>query len=218
MDKELFDDEKKFRKLRKVLRQIEHLKLLTRELNDEEKEKVSKQKIYKKQLKDLNLKYPNNELTFRDNQNTSVELEQSNQAEEEEKTVNTSEIEVNLPMVMQPDVQIDELTSKLDSLNIEKPNIKEEVVEKKEAIEQPIPEPIKKVQEEIAVKKPKKNLKPVVAEPKQVICFETFEIKDAHDDLIVSLDVCCESELIVTGRLVFVYLKLLLYDNFYFQI
>jgi hypothetical protein len=207
MDKALFDDEKKFRKLRKVLRQIEHLKLLARELNDEEKEKVSKQKIYKKQLKDLNLKYPNNELTFRDNQNTSVELEQSNQAEEkeEEKTVNTSEIEVNLPTVIQPDIQIDELTSKLDSLNIEKSNIEEEVVEKKEAIVEPIPEPIKKVQEEITVKKPKKNLKPVVAEPKQVVCFETFEIKDAHDDLIVSLDVYSESELIVTGRLVFVY-------------
>ncbi len=207
MDKALFDDEKKFRKLRKVLRQIEHLKLLARELNDEEKEKVSKQKIYKKQLKDLNLKYPNNELTFRDNQNTSVELEQSNQAEEkeEEKTVNTSEIEVNLPTVIQPDIQIDELTSKLDSLNIEKPDIEEEVVEKKEAIVEPIPEPIKKVQEEITVKKPKKNLKPVVAEPKQVVCFETFEIKDAHDDLIVSLDVYSESELIVTGRLVFVY-------------
>lgn len=207
MDKALFDDEKKFRKLRKVLRQIEHLKLLARELNDEEKEKVSKQKIYKKQLKDLNLKYPNNELTFRDNQNTSVEFEQSNQAEEkeEEKTVNTSEIEVNLPTVIQPDIQIDELTSKLDSLNIEKPDIEEEVVEKKEAIVEPIPEPIKKVQEEITVKKPKKNLKPVVAEPKQVVCFETFEIKDAHDDLIVSLDVYSESELIVTGRLVFVY-------------
>ncbi len=206
MDKALFDDEKKFRKLRKVLRQIEHLKLLARELNDEEKEKVSKQKIYKKQLKDLNLKYPNNELTFRDNQNTSVELEQSNQAEEkEEKTVNTSEIEVNLPTVIQPDIQIDELTSKLDSLNIEKSNIEEEEVEKKEAIVEPIPEPIKKVQEEITVKKPKKNLKPVVAEPKQVVCFETFEIKDAHDDLIVSLDVYSESELIVTGRLVFVY-------------
>jgi len=207
MDKALFDDEKKFRKLRKVLRQIEHLKLLARELNDEEKEKVSKQKIYKKQLKDLNLKYPNNELTFRDNQNTSVELEQSNQAEEkeEEKTVNTSEIEVNLPTVIQPDIQIDELTSKLDSLNIEKSNIEEEVVEKKEAIVEPIPEPIKKVQEVITVKKPKKNLKPVVAEPKQVVCFETFEIKDAHDDLIVSLDVYSESELIVTGRLVFVY-------------
>jgi len=207
MDKALFDDEKKFRKLRKVLRQIEHLKLLARELNDEEKEKVSKQKIYKKQLKDLNLKYPNNELTFRDNQNTSVELEQSNQAEEkeEEKTVNTSEIEVNLPTVIQPDIQIDELTSKLDSLNIEKSDIEEEVVEKKEAIVEPIPEPIKKVQEEITVKKPKKNLKPVVAEPKQVVCFETFEIKDAHDDLIVSLDVYSESELIVTGRLVFVY-------------
>ncbi len=207
MDKALFDDEKKFRKLRKVLRQIEHLKLLARELNDEEKEKVSKQKIYKKQLKDLNLKYPNNELTFRDNQNTSVELEQSNQAEEkeEEKTVDTSEIEVNLPTVIQPDIQIDELTSKLDSLNIEKSNIEEEVVEKKEAIVEPIPEPIKKVQEVITVKKPKKNLKPVVAEPKQVVCFETFEIKDAHDDLIVSLDVYSESELIVTGRLVFVY-------------
>jgi hypothetical protein len=206
MDKALFDDEKKFRKLRKVLRQIEHLKLLARELNDEEKEKVSKQKIYKKQLKDLNLKYPNNELTFRDNQNTSVELEQSNQAEEkEEKTVNTSEIEVNLPTVIQPDIQIDELTSKLDSLNIEKSNIEEEEVEKKEAIVEPIPEPIKKVQEVITVKKPKKNLKPVVAEPKQVVCFETFEIKDAHDDLIVSLDVYSESELIVTGRLVFVY-------------
>ena len=179
---------------------------MTRELNDEEKEKVSKQKIYKKQLKDLNLKYPNNELTFRDNQNTSVELEQSNQAEEkeeeEEKTVNTSEIEVNLPTVIQLDIQIDELTSKLDSLNIEKPKNEEEVAEKKEAIAQPIPEPIKKVQEEITVKKPKKNLKPVVAEPKQVVCFETFEIKDAHDDLIVSLDVCCKSELIVTGRLV----------------
>lgn len=207
MDKALFDDEKKFRKLRKVLRQIEHLKLLARELNDEEKEKVSKQKIYKKQLKDLNLKYPNNELTFRDNQNTSVESEQSNQAEEkeEEKTVDTSEIEVNLPTVIQPDIQIDELTSKLDSLNIEKPDIEEEVVEKKEAIVEPIPEPIKKVQEVITVKKPKKNLKPVVAEPKQVVCFETFEIKDAHDDLIVSLDVYSESELIVTGRLVFVY-------------
>lgn len=36
----LFADEKKYRKLRKYLRQIEHLNLVPRPLNEEEKQKV----------------------------------------------------------------------------------------------------------------------------------------------------------------------------------
>ncbi len=41
---QLNEDQKKYRKLRKVLRQIEHLHLLNRELNKDEKQKV-KEKI-----------------------------------------------------------------------------------------------------------------------------------------------------------------------------
>ena len=37
---QLNEDQKKYRKLRKVLRQIEHLHLLNRELNKDEKQKV----------------------------------------------------------------------------------------------------------------------------------------------------------------------------------
>ena len=40
-NKNLLDDEKKYRKLRKVLRQIENLNLLPRCLNEEEKAKVN---------------------------------------------------------------------------------------------------------------------------------------------------------------------------------
>ncbi len=35
------EDQKRYRKYRKILRQIEHLKLLPRDLNNEEKEKVN---------------------------------------------------------------------------------------------------------------------------------------------------------------------------------
>ena len=40
ISQQLNEDQKKFRKLRKVLRQIEHLHLLNRELNKDEKQKV----------------------------------------------------------------------------------------------------------------------------------------------------------------------------------
>lgn len=42
-NKQFQDDQRAFRKTRKYLRQIEHLMLLTRELNHEEKLKVFKQ-------------------------------------------------------------------------------------------------------------------------------------------------------------------------------
>lgn len=127
-NKNLLDDEKKYRKLRKVLRQIENLNLLPRCLNEEEKAKVLKRDEYRRQLKELNIKYPNNELSFRDNQNSSFELDQSqisnNINNNNNSNGNVSDVEdLNVISAQNEsfDNNLNELTSKMDSLIIEKP-------------------------------------------------------------------------------------------------
>lgn len=228
-NKTLFDDEKKYRKLRKVLRQIEHLEVLPRPLNEEEKQKVLKRNIYRAQLKELNIKYPNNELLFRDNQNTSCEFDNSHTTTVNDQHLNLSDVDVNLSNQVEEihnesfDTNLDELTSQMNSLIIEKP-VTQEVIN--EPVQDPIPnqtlehKPVqkqaqedKKQQPEIKLKvtETKTKKKPIETKPiiKPVICFDTNEIKNAHADLIVSLDLCTESELIVTGRLTF---------NFYFNL
>ena len=59
LDTSLLEDQKNFRKLRKILRQIEHLRILPRTLNKDEESKVAKRMFYRSQIEALNLKYVN---------------------------------------------------------------------------------------------------------------------------------------------------------------
>lgn len=36
--------------------------------------------------------------------------------------------------------------------------------------------------------------------PKPKVFYKTYDMNDAHEDLIVSIDLCVQSNLIVTGR------------------
>jgi hypothetical protein len=88
-DLTLNEDRRKYRKLRKLLRQIEHLHLASRELNDEEKLKLSKRKQYRKELNALTEKYVDSMPMLQDeNPNQSF----SNQVEEENTDIRCEEV------------------------------------------------------------------------------------------------------------------------------
>lgn len=230
-------DQKKYRKIRKCLRQIEHLQLLTRELNHEEKQKVHRRKEYREQLNRLTHKYMNEESFFNlDDSSMSAVTADTSQAQ----VANTEDNAV-----------LDELAEEL-SQQMDKISIEDE--EKEEEVESPVvvPEEIKPIAEDVepkelapvesnefkvvekkskiakkanaeaknkeaveAVKEVKKSQPQARKEPKQKavevpkapakpakpnVSFRTFKFNDAHEDLIVSIDLCIEFNLIVTGR------------------
>ena len=227
LDSSLHEDQKNFRKLRKILRQIEHLKILPRALNKDEESKVAKRKYYREQLDALNLKYEDQTELLHEKEpneeNSSFFLNESATAKEEELI---SSITVEMPLVPEEVAEldeeeqvvespqqtvlptetkktkkkagkgkkskenddIDELSARLDKIALD--TVKEKPVEKKEAPKEII-KPAPKVEQRILPEKPKKVL------PK--VSFETKSIDDAHEDLIVSIDVCTEYSLIVTG-------------------
>ena len=249
---ELFDDQKKIRKLRKNLRQIEHLQLLTRPLNSDEKLKVSRRLFYREQLSALNIKYKNVDI-IEDNLETTYDSDESRQtsfnasyvSEKEEKTtiisesfeknvaelslhfnsllihdetesketeveLNKSKLPVPSPIESKPLPQIKNVESKKEPKILKNIEAEIKIKEDSSKIED------KKFDKHIQLKEnssvPKKTdqiLKEIsqieklkVKDVKPNIEFESFMLPNAHEDLIVSLDICNESKLIVTGRFI----------------
>ncbi len=247
----LNEDQKKFRKLRKVLRQIEHLQLLTRPLNSEEKLKLSKRSCYRDELNQLTSKYkannelfmlldssinntttntncdntvnstsneqniPTNEYLTEDDTNHSQflsnsyiqsdnsvyveEVEEENkdnnglvdQAEYESFNNNLNELSDRLSIALRNELKADEPEkNEIDIKAVDEPKKKNKKKEHKQAPVQPI------LQLPTAKPEVKKNpIKPRAP----AITFDTLNVTDAHQDLIMSIDVCAKSQLIVTG-------------------
>jgi WD40 repeat protein len=214
----LYEDQKNYRKLRKILRQIEHLVILPRNLNKEEENKVSKRKFYRDQLEALNLKYKNQSELLTDTIEKEAEISEpssflTNEVIEEkhldteniyissteiegEKNENESHAEESCEVSKEitvtkkknkkskkskKTVDIDELAQKMENIALESP----------ESQEKNILVPKAQSQKLITTEKPKKYI------PK--ISFSTQLIENAHEDLILSIDVCSESNLIVTA-------------------
>lgn len=169
------------------------------------------------------MKYPNNELAFRDNQNTSFELEESHTTNNDNSNLNVSDVDVSTNVVVGQhesfDSNLNELTRKMVSLNIEKQAVKtnelphdqtnQTVQATKTTTTAQLTHPIQPEirTDNIETKKTEKQLKkkqqPPVEQPKPakpIVCFDSYEVKHAHEELIVSLDICSESKFIVTGR------------------
>ena len=218
----LYEDQKNYRKLRKILRQIEHLVILPRNLNKEEENKVSKRKFYRDQLEALNLKYKNQSELLTDTNEKEADLSEpssflTNETIEEkhldtenihiasteikeEKNENESHAEENCEVSKEitvtkkknkkskkskETVDIDELAEKMENIVLESPESQEKKIL--------VPKADNKAQSQklITTEKPKKYI------PK--ISFSTQLIENAHEDLILSIDVCSESNLIVTA-------------------
>ena len=233
------EDSKRYRKLRKLLRQIEHLQLVARPLNDEEKYKCSKRDSYRKELNALNEKYSNSQLLseLKKDENISFEQDESNS----HLFLNNSEIEISFT---QPNAENnisldDELNNKLANLTLdtktehtdamaeEENNKNIPSVESNEQINNS--ESNQETQNNAAQSKKSKKQKnkqpqqeksqpvevsnitlttnavqPTQTQPqaklKPKIFYDHFEIENSHEDIIVSMDISIESNLIVTGR------------------
>ncbi len=210
-NKSFADDQRKYRKIRKYLRQIEHLQLLTRDLNDEEKLKVKRKKHYREQLNSLTSKYANDELFF-DNETTA--LNESTVSARHEVSVTSQAVQEEVEKAEEEkerfEAEVDNLAVELnDKLSVESVD---EQIAPAEAAEVKTNETRKKkinnaekkaavVDVSETVVKPKvEKVKVTKVEPaKPFVVFETFKVEEAHEDLIVSVDVCTESNMVVTG-------------------
>ena len=234
------EDGKTIRKLRKVLRQIEHLGLVTRPLNDEEKAKLARRAEYRKELLLLN------EKCAQHSRESQVEQEQNDSKSDIDDShlilTNTS-----LELIQQDNesasyenhsesfsATLDQLSSQLEQYKIEENQTKHDdpvaaagesvkadrsVSKQEEQTKQTKDESnsnmIKTKQQgyqqpkAMQVETVAKKVEPIA---KRVIQFECpVNDPNAHEDLIVSVDVCMDSKLIVTGRYLlksfFIYLK-----------
>jgi hypothetical protein len=198
------EDMKKARKLRKKLRQIEHLLLLARPLNKEETKKVVERDTYRQQFALLNSIYKNGELYENESFNNSTtspvnaQLETSDQQnqnqyysfqdveEEGEGEEEDQEEEKQAEIEEEPIIEIERDEEKKED------NKLEQMYSKKEQIQINIEKEENKSQ-----KQNKKVLKKSLLKP----TFETNgNMENIHDDLILSIDICEKSNLIVTGR------------------
>lgn len=237
-------DQKKYRKIRKYLRQIEHLQLLTRELNHEEKQKVHRKKEYREQLNKLTHKYMNEESFFNlDDSSMSAVTVDTSQAvantednavldelteelaqqmdkisiEDEKKDEEREEEKVESPVVELEEIKpVVDVAEPREQAPVESNEFK--VVEKKsKKAKKAAAESVQVVEDKKVVESVKETKKPqpqAKKEPKQKavevpkplqpakpnVSFRTFKFNDAHEDLIVSIDLCIEFNLIVTGR------------------
>ena len=235
------EDSKRYRKLRKLLRQIEHLQLVARPLNDEEKYKCSKRDSYRKELNALNEKYSNSQLLseLKKDENISFEQDESNS----HLFLNNSEIEISFT---QPNAENntsldDELNNKLANLTLDAKtehsytmaeddnNKNQPLVESNEQInnsetkhetqnnaaqskkskkqknKQPQQEKSQSESVEVSnITSTTTAVQPTQTQPqaklKPKIFYDHFEIENSHEDIIVSMDISIESNLIVTGR------------------
>ncbi len=219
------DEKKKVRKLRKYLRQIEHLKLLTRPLNEEEKSKVANRYVYRKELDELTarLNYSLDESVetfaeFELNQFKPNDLSQE-PIEEENKIVHEKEERLEEENIER---EIDQLTESFKSL------AKEEITESKDTIltgetaNQPNPKRNKKqqkkvqqqqqeqaelyekelkksqLQSKVNVESSSKALK--IEKPKAKLFYDCKSLIDVHENLVTCLDIDSKASIVVTGR------------------
>ena len=217
------EDYKLMRKLRKNLKQIEHLQLLNRELNPEEKFKViiflkkfsflfslissfkvSKRVAFRQELQELNEKYPqilieSENTTFENSENSSFEEPLNN-------------------CILNKSLNIESITEKFCNLNIaeQKPqttkiNEPAKVAEVKHNEQQkPVQfintnkiekaaETKKQIKEEIFIET-NKTVKKQLSQ--QLVKFTAIEVENAHEDLITCLDISSDTLKLVTGGLV----------------
>lgn len=130
-ERQFKDDQKQFRKLRKLLRQIEHLELVPRALNDEEKQKLSKRSEYRSRLNELNAIYKNGELLVVVDETTTFESEENNSGilnRSEQQHVSSVESEIE-------ELAIRQLDLSENNDNNEEKNVDDLVVENEEEIE-----------------------------------------------------------------------------------
>jgi len=239
LDSSLLEDQKNYRKLRKILRQIEHLVILPRSLNKDEERKVSKRKFYRDQLEALNFKYKNQYELLTETHEKGADLSEpnsflnQNESASEERPLVSEDIQIvsneedkDVHSEIVQDVQVEEDPKEVEQDLPKKKNKKskkakdpvnvDDLAQKFESIALETTEEKKNVQESqsVQVKKPKvpeetasksqqteKKTQPI-EKPKKIqvkTSFSTNLIENAHEDLIVSIDICTESNLIVTG-------------------
>ena len=209
----LSQDQKLYRKLRKHLRQIEHLQLATRPLNDEEKLKISKRKLYRTELSQLTEQYRARdelELLWEEARPTT----ETSAAENESSSV--FNLNTSLPNKLEVvEVEVENLyetekneivAEKLKEIRIEPNTVSDRHKENLEHSEssKTKAETANKTQS-VTVNKTEKNNSKVVSKPSQplpkppTLTFDTFTEPDSHADLIMCTDVCVKSNLIVSG-------------------
>lgn len=234
---QLREDQKQFRKLRKLLRQIEHLELLTRQLNEEEEAKVDKRDEYRTRLGEITRAYQNGELMEQlIDENNDLTSSSIAEVVEETNVCDLADIEESHDYV--DNDPLDELADQFENLgrgkevgqvlgmsNDEaesskpldeaqcqfttkktkksKKNACAEVKELKSSEECEQTARVEKVDETPSLLKDEKNetkLKKKKTLAKNVVYFDAHNQRSVHVDLITTVDVCLESQIIVTGR------------------
>lgn len=187
----LREDQKQFRKLRKLLRQIEHLELVTRKLNEEEEQKVARRDEYRLRLIELTSSYKGDELIrlIDENSTTTTNID-GNQEEsyQDQDVVEASTDDLNelveefekMGHKSEPEPEVVEVVNTTPTITKE-----EKKEEKKVEVETKIPS------------EKKKKKKPTV------VTFDAFTKPAVHVDLITAVDIYPDLGLIVTGRFLF---------------
>lgn len=230
---QLREDQKQFRKLRKLLRQIEHLELLTRQLNEEEEAKVDKRDEYRARLVEITRAYQNGELMELIDENNDVTSSSIAEVVEETNVCDLADIEESRDYVDKD--TLDELADQFENLGRGK-EVSQVLGVSNDETESS--KPLDEAQFTKKTKKSKKNacankelksneeceqtarvekvvdetsslLKDEKNETKQkkkktlaknLVYFDAHNQRSIHVDLITTVDVCLESQLIVTGR------------------
>ncbi len=215
------DDQKKYRKIRKYLRQIEHLQLLTRDLNDEEMLKVKRKQLYREQLNHLTAKYVNYESFFEQNETSAlnessssvkhqaehevsvtsqVVQEEAEKAEEERKRIEVevdnlaAELTEKLSVEAKVELSVPNEVTKLEGVEVK---INQTNKKNKKGVEKKLP--VLEPAEAVTIPKVEKAKSNKVEATKPFNVFKTNQVEEAHEDLITSVDVCTETNMVVTG-------------------
>lgn len=188
----LREDQKQFRKLRKLLRQIEHLELVTRKLNEEEEQKVARRDEYRLRLIELTSSYKGDELIRLIDENSTTKNIGGNQEEsyQEQDVVEASADDLNELVEEfekmghksepEPEPELSEVVNTAPTITTT-----EKKEEKKVEVDTKIPS------------EKKKKKKPTV------VTFDAFTNPSVHVDLITAVDIYPDLDLIVTGRFLF---------------
>jgi WD40 repeat protein len=221
-------DQRNFKKLRKTIRQIEHLQLLKRPLNEEEKIKVSKRAIYREQLSTLNAKYLNNSDLLKGSFETSmnsdahgelildeecesstnlIDQQASDDAQDEASTECHQSIEKNSSFEKNMnDISAQLSTILVDADDEERATNKSEKKNIFSILEQSdFEKNAKNNRKEQQLTDSKKANKVDMKKQQQQnaskkkIVYKSKEFSDLHEDLIVSVDICVEHRLILTA-------------------
>lgn len=207
--KNLAQDQKRFRRLRKALRQIENLNLLQRNLNQEEKHKISKRSLFREELKQLFEKYPNGELLSYDSRENTFETEESIISSGNAPLQNENSFEIHhltdklnqIELKEADDIQINS-TPEIQFLKSEKLETSETNFESSNQCEDLCVDQQKVKTESLKAKDQIKLLK-IASDNHQVkkkdFTFDTITVTDAHQDLITCVDIDGKNELVVTG-------------------